>query len=355
MQKLTFLLLGFLLFAVTACDPEKGTGEPMLPSFDRQEMLTAWADDVILPGYEAFTLTADAMVAAADSFANAPDRATLTDFRAEMKNAYVTFQSVSPFIIGRAEEIRFREQANTYPTDVELINANLTDVDGVNFDLPSQTATQGFPALDFLLHVEDGEWLLGNSAAIAYAQRLAHRISDLGTEARDGWRNEAFRDAFVMNDGNSATASIDRVVNDYLFHYEKFLRAGKVGIPAGVFSDDPLADRAESLYGGYSKTLFRASFKASRRFFADQGLAGYLDALDVVRDGEPLSTKINDQFAAIEVALDEVGEDFGAQVTEDNTRMLLLFDEMQRLVVLLKVDMLQALSINVDYVDADGD
>ncbi len=40
---------------------------------------------------------------------------------------------------------------------------------------------------------------------------------------------------------------------------------------------------------------------------------------------------------------------------DDNVQMLTLYDEMQRLVVLLKVDMLQALSINVDYVDADGD
>ncbi len=35
--------------------------------------------------------------------------------------------------------------------------------------------------------------------------------------------------------------------------------------------------------------------------------------------------------------------------------MLLTFDELQRNVILLKVDMLQALDINVDFVDTDGD
>ena len=35
--------------------------------------------------------------------------------------------------------------------------------------------------------------------------------------------------------------------------------------------------------------------------------------------------------------------------------MLRLYDELQQLTVLLKVDLLQALGINVDYVDADGD
>ena len=36
-------------------------------------------------------------------------------------------------------------------------------------------------------------------------------------------------------------------------------------------------------------------------------------------------------------------------------RMLELYDELQRGVVLAKVDMMQAMNIKVDYVDADGD
>lgn len=35
--------------------------------------------------------------------------------------------------------------------------------------------------------------------------------------------------------------------------------------------------------------------------------------------------------------------------------MLQTYDELQKNVILMKVDMLQALNINVDYVDADGD
>ena len=35
--------------------------------------------------------------------------------------------------------------------------------------------------------------------------------------------------------------------------------------------------------------------------------------------------------------------------------MLEAYDELQRAVVLLKVDMIQAMNISIDYVDADGD
>ena len=46
---------------------------------------------------------------------------------------------------------------------------------------------------------------------------------------------------------------------------------------------------------------------------------------------------------------------FYQQVNTDNTQMTLTYDELQKVVILLKVDMLQAMNINVDYVDADGD
>ena len=56
-------------------------------------------------------------------------------------------------------------------------------------------------------------------------------------------RTDGYRDEFVNKDGSTATSSVNKLVNDYLFYYEKFLRAGKIGMPAGVFSGDPLSDR----------------------------------------------------------------------------------------------------------------
>jgi hypothetical protein len=42
-------------------------------------------------------------------------------------------------------------------------------------------------------------------------------------------------------------------------------------------------------------------------------------------------------------------------IETDNTAMTMSYDELQKAVVLLKVDMLQALNVSVDYIDADGD
>ena len=60
----------------------------------------------------------------------------------------------------------------------------------------------------------------------------------------------------------------------------------------------------------------------------------------------------------MKVAYEKIGElddDFVNQISTDPLKLLSTYDAIQEVVVLFKVDMLQILSINVDYVDADGD
>jgi predicted lipoprotein len=349
---LIFLLLPLLTYS--ACtDPVGGDDDgPMLPSFDRRGMLTDWADEVIIPALTDLNTELEALAAANDAFTAAPEEATLVSLRAAFKSAYLSFQGLDPFILGKGEEVRLRELLNTYPTNVDLIRENIAS-GNANLELPTNTAAQGFPALEFLLHAESDQ-LIAEENYRAYAATLIARIATLNKSVLVDW-NGTSRDLFIQNDGSSATASIDRTVNDYIFHYEKFLRAGKVGIPAGIFSDAPLANRAEALYAGYAKELFVEALRASSDFFSNQGLKEYLDVLAVSRDGELLSSQIVSQFAVIEAASADLSNSYAEQVGIDNGQMLQLYDEMQKLVVLLKVDMVQALSINIDYVDADGD
>ena len=64
---------------------------------------------------------------------------------------------------------------------------------------------------------------------------------------------------------------------------------------------------------------------------------------------------INEQFEEIASTAEGLNTNFASQITEDNNKMLSVFDALQSNVVLLKVDMVQALNIKIDYVDADGD
>ena len=335
------LLLLPLLF-VFACQSDED--DPVAESFDRQAMLVHWADNIILPALQDFRTASADLQASIDRLATSAD---LPAVRADFAAAYLSWQRLSPFMVGPGNELRLRAQVNTFPTDTERL------LEGVRTDLslPTNTDVQGLPAIEFLLY--------GTADPLAHTgklRQLSDRIVDLATAAETAW-TFGYRDAYVASTGNSATSSIDRTVNEYIQWYERNLRAGKVGLPAGVFSDRPLPELAEARYhGSLSKPLFHEALRTAESFFTTTpGLATYLDALEVQRDGEALSSRIEAGLADARRQATDLNEDFATQVTTDNTALLQLYDALQRNVVLLKVDMLQALSINVDYVDADGD
>ena len=361
----------FLTCLLVACstDDEPDTEAVASDTFDREAMLTHWADDMIVPAYQAYAAQLDRLRTATATFAEAPDAARLQEVRATWLDAYRAWQSVAMFEIGPAEALRLRSFTNIYPTDAEAIEENISDK-SYTLDLPSKTDEQGFPALDYLLYGlgdTDADIVARytqNDAYRAYLTAVVDRLAALTTQVVDDWTN-SYRDQFVSNGGSSATGAVNKLVNDYLFYYEKALRAGKVGIPAGVFSSKPLPETVEGYYAGnISKTLFLDALNATQGFFNGRsfgqednglGLRSYLDYLNEPQDGEGLGTRINNQFSEVRTVASGLNDNFAEQIATDNNTMLATYDALQKNVVLMKVDMFQALNVRVDFVDADGD
>jgi hypothetical protein len=366
MKKTIGLILSFCL--LIACSSSDNAPDDQVDTFDRSVMLTNWADNIIIPAYQRYISQLDLLKTAATSFSAAPSTSTLSALRDQWLEAYLAYQHVSMFEIGPAESISLRNYTNIYPADQQSIVENLETGD-YNLVLPSTNDEQGFPALDYLLfgladtdeaHVE----ILSTPIASTYLLALVERLNDLGTTVLEEWR-DSYRDIFVSNSGSTATSAVNKMANDYIFYYEKALRAGKIGIPAGVFSGTALSNRVEGLYSrSYSKRLFNAALDATESFFkgehfgssqTGESLASYLDYLSSDKDGERLSALIINQFSNARSTANDLLDDFYSQVEEDNSKMLMTYDQLQANVILMKVDMFQALNIKVDYVDADGD
>ena len=86
-----------------------------------------------------------------------------------------------------------------------------------------------------------------------------------------------------------------------------------------------------------------------------EGLKSYLDFAQGISEGEDIGELINAQFDLAKAMAEALDDDFAQQIESDNMLMLEAYDELQKNVINMKVDMLQALNIRVDYVDADGD
>lgn len=371
MKKLcSVLLLAFLVYACSSDDNSGDTnnGGGDTASFDRAAMLRNIADNIIIPAYQSLNSNLTALGTAKDNFTTTPTQANLEALRSAWLTAYKSWQHVEAFNIGVAEATLYYFQMNTYPVNVMDVENNVANG---NYDLGATNNNDavGFPALDYLLYglgATDTD-ILAKYATDAEADDYKTYLSDvvnqmqiLTQQVLSDWITN-YRDTFVSSTANTATSATNKFINDYIFYYEKGLRANKIGIPAGNFSLTPLPEKVEAFYNQeVSKELALEALDAVQDIFngvafggtaTDESFKTYLEALDRA----DLATMINNQFNTARGKIQELNANFATQINTDNTKMTQAYDALQAAVVLLKVDMLQAFDVAVDYNDADGD
>lgn len=367
-----FLMMTLVVFAA-ACSSDNGKTDDNPPvvdkdSFDRAAMLTNLADNSIIPAHQDLDSKLSDLTTAKNDFIATTDQPNLDNLRASWLDAYKIWQHVEMFNIGKAEEIQYSFRMNTYPASTTEIESN---IDSGSYDLGhvNNFDAVGFPALDYLLHGVEGtdEAILEKYTTNADAAKYKAYLSDVVDEMKsltetvvNDWTS-AYRSTFIASTTNTATSAVNKLVNDYIFYYEKGLRANKIGTPAGIYSTTPLPDRVEALYHKEaSKELVLQALMAVQNVFngkhygssaSGESYKTYLTSLDK----SDLATSINTKFDAAREKINSLDNSFYAQVNTDNTKMTQAFDALQEVVVLVKVDMLQAFNISIDYVDADGD
>ncbi|WP_136667981.1 imelysin family protein [Flavobacterium sp. H122] len=370
-MKKILLLIGLLLIIIACSGGESSdtTGD----NYNRTNLLTNWSDNIIIPSFENYQAKAGILKSKVESFTNAPTVDALTEVRTAWLDAYKAFQHVSLYEIGKAEEISFVSFTNVYPTNAVEIENNIAN-GGYNLASLTQIDKQGFPAVDYMINGlgADDEAITAfyttNVNAVKYKQYLIDlvtKLKDTSDLITNDWKN-TYRNNFIASNGNSVTSSVNKMVNVFVKNYEKNVRAGKVGIPAGVYSSGTTySNKVEAYYkNDISKLLLNEGITATQNFFNGKhfassttgaGLKEYLDHLNVVKDGQKLSDIINAKFAAIFTTTAQLNDSFSEQIFSDNSKMITAFDQLQWNVIYFKTDMMPALNITVDYVDADGD
>ena len=334
---------------------------------DRKVLLTQWADSLVKPGYQRFDGKLTTLKSKSAAFTAAPTAAGLQELRQAWVQAYTEWQRVELFEFGPAEAVTLRNHFNIYPTDAAGIQQNIASGQ-YNFDLATTIPQQGFPALDYLIN-----GVAANDAAIVqsyvasagqrkYLADVTAKMGELFGSVYTQWTG-SYRDTFVNNTGTNAGSSLSRVVNAYAFYYERFLRSGKVGIPAGTMSGVAAPEKIEAYYYKGTLPLEMAKVAHATVQYAFNGHTGgpslksYLNALGAKdsRTGQSLSEILNTQFGTSYTLLSALGPNLYGTMQTRRADAVTSYNEMQKAVRLIKVDMTSAMSISVTYVDNDGD
>lgn len=371
-MKKILLLISFVA-VIVACSSNGENNNPDENNYDRTALLTNWADNIIIPSYENYKAKLQIVVTNSNTFTTTPTEANLQTLRASWLEAYKAYQYIAMYNFGKAEEINLNSASNTYPTSAAGIESNIAT--GVyNLALLSQFDKQGFPALDYLINglgINDASiipFYATNANASNYKQYLTAVVGRLKTNADavvTDW-NSGYRNSYITNNGTSVSSSVNKTTNVFVKNLEKDIRTGKIGIPAGVFSNSvKYPEKVEGFYkNDISKELLNAAVKASQDFFngkhfnkttTGEGLKSYLDFLNATKNNQKLSEVINNQFATINTANNALNGSFSQQINADNSKMIAAYDALQQNVINVKLDMMKALKITIDYVDGDGD
>ena len=342
---------------------------------DRKALLTNLSDNIIVPAYADFKIQFDDMLAKADAFTTTPNTANLVAFRASWRAAYINWQKVEMFDFGPGQTYAIRAHFNIYPTNVVTIENNIA-AGNANLDVPAAYAAQGFPALDYLINgigANDVEIVAAYTTAsdaakkINYLKRISSQMNTVFTQVYTAWKGD-FGINFKSKTAIDAGSSTSTLINGYILNFERYIRSGKIGIPAGSMTPGTnFPQKVEALYTkDLALTLAKTAQTATYNFFlgksyqnqtAGYAIKNYLDALNVkdATSGKLLSEIITQQFDVIDVQLNGLQSNLYSEVINNNSKMINTYTEMQKLVRLLKVDMTSAMSITISYTDNDGD
>lgn len=339
-------------------------------NYDRTVLLENLTKNVITPSIESFQIALLDLNNAADSFNSIQNQTNFSKLKKSWEQAYIKWQHVEMYEIGKAEELDFAKSMNTYPTNTTIINNN---INSAQYNLSDATwpswSAQGLPAIDYMLYGLDNDsnsvlgYYSGNEGSkyLNYLNALIAQMILNTDEVQNYWAINA--DAFINSPGNTANSSLNLLTNDFIYYFEKGLRANKIGIPCGRWDNyQPYEKGVEAYYRkNLSKRLSLESLNACKKFFSgthhvnNQNGESYIDYLLYKSGNNNLSENIINQMNESELALENLNDDFVQQLSSDNLPMMEAYDELQSVVVLLKTDLLINLSITVDYVDADGD
>jgi len=365
----TIVLAGMLL--IISCKKDD-TNKSNSGGLDRKPMLTNYADNYIIPAYAAMDASLATLKTKADAFTTTPDATSLTALQSAWKDAYKVWQKTDLLEFGPAEDISLRMYINTYPVTVSKLDANIS---GGNYDLETfgNKDAQGFPALDYLLNgiATTPAGILDKYSTDAQATARKKYILDVITKmqekistVKNGW--SAYRNTFIERTGTDVNGSISKMTNALVLYYERYLRSGKIGYPVGAMTGVSLATHTEAYYSpDLSKELAVIALQSVIRFYegknyegtaAQEGMKSYLTAIATKdANGVLMAEVITTALNAALTDLQSLNTTLRAGVDSNRPALLHVYESLQKVVALLKVDMVSAFGISITYVDNDGD
>ena len=337
-------------------------GDDRKKDFDRTLILKNQAENLIIPAYETFR---DRITALNNSFAalkQKPGINTLTAAQNAWKNAKLAWKVCEVYNFGPGAELGLETAFDRWPANKTGIEAAIANYQPVGTYLTTLGSNvKALPALEYLLYHESGEntvkALKENVNRINYLVDLGRQLAADIAKLSRAWAD--YQVKFSTDVGNKSSSGTTLLANKMVFVLEIILK-NKLKQPAGIgVAKKAAIDKVESPYARISAEAIRQNLVTLQATFnggSGQGFDDYLDALNIKHvDKTSLSKTINKQFETAIKKVDSFSGSLSNQIVSRPEVVKALADEVQKLIILVKVDMISQLGILTIFSDNDGD
>lgn len=370
MKTSTYIIFSLiaLMCLSTKCKDKPDDNSP--ENYDKVVLLTNTSNNYIVPAYEQYKTKTQNLKSSIETFNSSPNEVNLINCQNELKATMLSWQNVSLLEFGPAESISLRAQTNVFPIDTAQISNNINS-NSYNLELPDNYDAKGLQALDYLLfnpnftNAELASYYSSNPNAKTYLYNVVNEISSNANKVYTDWAG-TYKATFINNnETNAIGSSVSNLINALSLHFETYVRKGKIGIPLGIFngvSQQKMPNHVEAYYSGYSTELVIQQIEAIKKLINGSSFIGntngegfddYLDYIEAKYGEENLSTAINTQINLVSTNLNTLNGSIDQNINNQNTQNV--YQSMQQLVPLIKIELTAALGVLVSYQDNDGD
>ncbi len=367
--RILFVTAISLCLIAASCKKKKKKEEAEDPAdtFDKSGMLNNYADNVILPSYTTFSVSLDSLNNAYNTFKASNSLSDFQFLKHKFISAYFKFQACDLFEFGPAESATFRFGCNVFPADTGQIRINI-NAGTYNLNAVSNIAAIGFPALEYLFYGSAPSetaivQTFTNTNRKQYTTDLLNDMRSRLAGIISSW-NGSYKNTFITSLSSDLGSSIGYLVNQLNYELDH-LKNDELGIPLGKRSlGVAYPNKTEAYYSQiYSVQLAVTTLNQIENVYLgrrpsgndDKGFDDYLEHLGTSYNGGTLNQAIKDQIGAARTKLAAIPNPLSAQMTNNTAPVEAAYQELVKLLVLMKTDMTSALGVIITYQDGDGD
>lgn len=340
---------------VTGC-----SDDPRRDDVRTADVLSAIADGVIVPAYEALVVDLEALDAATGATCEAPSTDGLEEVRAAWTDVELAWQSTRAMAVGPVVDLRsmtaiaftvdpekverLLAPTSTEPLDEAALGGRGSDQRGIYGVEVALFATGS----DDLAAVSDGQ-----ARRCAYVRSATALATTAARELLDAWTAspDPYRDTFVEGMEGDAASSVEEIVSQLSHQLQEVDDMGVRSLAeAESYEELPLSRKEGPARHGIARL---------------RGALGGVAALVLGPDGEPgladlVANASEDTAERLEDLVQETLEAFGAlpasseeAISDDGLRAAA--DAVAALRVVLTTEVASQLGVTIGFSDADGD